>query len=113
MHEAFKALGDPHRLEIVRLALAEPRHVQALADALGISQPAISRHVAILQRAGLVKVTRVGRCTEVAPPESPSPIARSLLRLIGGQPPADGGTGPAAPRAPRHAVREEIEDYLL
>lgn len=53
----FEALGDPNRRRIVELLSAggaAGRSVQELADALPISRPAVSRHLRVLRRAGLV-----------------------------------------------------------
>ncbi len=51
----FAALADPTRRAIlVRLARGET-HVSALARPFDISAPAISRHLRVLERAGLIE----------------------------------------------------------
>ena len=50
----LNALGDPQRREILRLLGASELPVQAIADALPISRPAVSRHLRLLKEAGLV-----------------------------------------------------------
>jgi DNA-binding transcriptional ArsR family regulator len=50
----FEALGDPNRRAIVELLRGGDRSVQALADELPISRPAVSRHLRLLKEAGLV-----------------------------------------------------------
>ena len=52
--DPFDALGDPNRRAIVELLGAGERSVQEIADALPISRPAVSRHLLLLKRAGLV-----------------------------------------------------------
>src|SRR5262245_26481047 len=52
--DPFEALGDPTRREILRLLGTGGRPVQAIADALPISRPAVSRHLRLLKQAGLV-----------------------------------------------------------
>ena len=52
--DPFAALGDPNRRRIVELLSSEPRTVGALADAMPISRPAVSRHLRLLKDAGLV-----------------------------------------------------------
>jgi DNA-binding transcriptional ArsR family regulator len=52
--DPFDALGDPNRRAIVELLGFDRRSVQELADALPISRPAVSRHLRVLRRAGLV-----------------------------------------------------------
>jgi DNA-binding transcriptional ArsR family regulator len=52
--DPFDALGDPNRRAIVELLGDAERSVQELADLLPISRPAVSRHLRLLKRAGLV-----------------------------------------------------------
>jgi DNA-binding transcriptional ArsR family regulator len=52
--DPFEALGNPQRRAIVRLLAHRQRSVQELADELPISRPAVSRHLKVLTRAGLV-----------------------------------------------------------
>jgi DNA-binding transcriptional ArsR family regulator len=51
---ALDALGNPLRREILRQLARSPVSVGALAAEFTVSRPAISRHLAVLQRAGLV-----------------------------------------------------------
>lgn len=67
--EIFAALADPARLAIVeRLARGEASAGE-LGAPLPISQPAVSRHIAVLERAGLVtrRVDRQRRMFRLAP----------------------------------------------
>jgi DNA-binding transcriptional ArsR family regulator len=52
--DPFDALGDPNRRAIVELLGSGERSVQEIADVLPISRPAVSRHLRLLKRAGLV-----------------------------------------------------------
>ncbi|MDJ0791992.1 MAG: metalloregulator ArsR/SmtB family transcription factor [Acidimicrobiia bacterium] len=52
--DAFNALADPIRRNIVALLHDGERSVQELADALPVSRPAVSRHLRLLKDAGLV-----------------------------------------------------------
>ena len=52
--DPFDALGDPNRRAIVELLGTGERSVQEIADVLPISRPAVSRHLRLLKRAGLV-----------------------------------------------------------
>ncbi|MDG6077916.1 metalloregulator ArsR/SmtB family transcription factor [Erythrobacter litoralis] len=56
----FRALADPTRLRILRLLGAMEMAVGELAQALGQSQPRVSRHVGILCEAGLAERRREG-----------------------------------------------------
>lgn len=58
--DPFDALGNPYRREIVELLARKPRSVQEIADRLPISRPAVSRHLSVLNRAGLVSDEQVG-----------------------------------------------------
>ena len=58
--DAFSALGDPHRRQILALLAESPRSVGALADDVPISRPAVSRHLRLLKEAGLVEESAEG-----------------------------------------------------
>lgn len=57
----FGALADPTRRGIVATLAAQPRTIAALAEPLPMSLVAVSKHVTVLARAGLLTRTRVGR----------------------------------------------------
>jgi DNA-binding transcriptional ArsR family regulator len=61
LDRTFAALADPTRRQIVAALAAGPRTVGALADPLPMSLVAVSKHIAVLERAGLVSRTRQGR----------------------------------------------------
>lgn len=52
---AFAALSDPHRRRAVELLSERPRRAGELADAIGLSAPAMSRHLKSLKASGLVE----------------------------------------------------------
>jgi ArsR family transcriptional regulator len=56
----FKALGDETRLRIVALLSHGELCVCHLEEALGLSQPKVSRHLAILRMTGIVEHRREG-----------------------------------------------------
>jgi DNA-binding transcriptional ArsR family regulator len=61
LDRTFGALADPTRRKILeRLSRGDAR-VTELAEPFSMSLPAISRHVAVLERAGLLKRRRAGR----------------------------------------------------
>lgn len=60
----FKALSDPTRRAMFeRLCREGERTVGALTAQSGISQPAVSKHLALLKAAGLVRDRHAGRQT--------------------------------------------------
>ena len=58
--DAFEALADPNRREILRLLGERERAVNELASELPISRPAVSRHLRLLTRTGFVLEERRG-----------------------------------------------------
>jgi DNA-binding transcriptional ArsR family regulator len=52
----WAALLDPHRRRALALLRERPRAVGELVGALGLSQPATSKHLRVLREAGLVRV---------------------------------------------------------
>ena len=57
----FSALADATRRDIVRRAIAGDEGVAELADHYPMSFAAVQKHVAVLERAGLVTKRRIGR----------------------------------------------------
>jgi DNA-binding transcriptional ArsR family regulator len=73
----FRALGDPTRRALYeRLASGGELTVHALTAEAGVSQPAVSKHLAVLKAAGLVRDRREGRETHYsAEPRALAPLA--------------------------------------
>jgi DNA-binding transcriptional ArsR family regulator len=59
--ELFHALADPTRRDILRRCIADEPSVSRLAQAYPMSFAAVQKHVAVLERAGLVTKERRGR----------------------------------------------------
>ena len=59
--EVLKTLANPKRLEIIHLLAEGPHEVSRLAEELGISQPNVSQHLALMRSAGVVEAERDGR----------------------------------------------------
>src|SRR5439155_16221851 len=74
--ELFKALADPTRRAIFeRLVRDGEQTVRALTDGAGVSQPAVSKHLAVLKLAGLVRDRPEGRVVHYrAEPRGLSPL---------------------------------------
>jgi len=58
--KVMKALSDPNRVKIVKLLQQKVMFVCELQSALGISQPSVSKHLKILEEAGLVDYQKDG-----------------------------------------------------
>ncbi len=74
--ELFSTLADPTRRAIFeRLSRDGEQTVRALTDRAGVSQPAVSKHLAVLKLAGLVHDRRQGRQTHYsARPQALMPL---------------------------------------
>lgn len=51
---AFGALSDASRREMIRLLVQKPRRAGELAECINMSPQALSRHLRVLRKAGLV-----------------------------------------------------------
>jgi len=72
----FKTLADPTRRAIFeRLCRTGEQTVWMLTDEARVSQPAVSKHLSVLKRAGLVRERREGRQTHYsAQPQGLKPL---------------------------------------
>jgi DNA-binding transcriptional ArsR family regulator len=75
----FRALADGTRRDIVRRAIGGQEGVAELADHYLMSFAAVQKHVAILERAGLVTKERIGRRKVVRTNVEGLRVARRLL----------------------------------
>ena len=57
----FAALADPTRRRMLERLAKGPRSISDVGVGFAISQPALSKHVKVLERSGLVKRTIAGR----------------------------------------------------
>jgi DNA-binding transcriptional ArsR family regulator len=67
----FAALADPTRRAILARLIAGERSVTELAEPFDMSLPAVSKHLQVLERAGLIARTREAqfrRCSIAAAP---------------------------------------------
>ena len=75
----FGALADATRRDIVRRAIVGEEGVAELAEHYPMSFAAVQKHVAILERAGLVSKQRVGRRKVVRTSHTGIRAAQNLL----------------------------------
>ncbi len=59
--DAFNAIAEPRRREIIALLARGERTVNDIAGALDLTQPQTSKHLAVLKAVGLVRVRGAGR----------------------------------------------------
>lgn len=59
--DAFNAVAEPRRREILNCLALQERAVGEIADQLNLAQPSVSKHLRVLQSVGLVRARREGR----------------------------------------------------
>jgi DNA-binding transcriptional ArsR family regulator len=74
----LKALADDTRFQIIDLLLAHDLCVGALAGRMGVSKAAVSQHLQVLRKTGLVRGEKRGYWTHYS-------VDRSVIRHIGGE----------------------------
>jgi DNA-binding transcriptional ArsR family regulator len=55
LDSTFEALAEPSRRGVIELLRKKPRRAGELADELGLSRPAMSRHLRVLRTSGLIE----------------------------------------------------------
>jgi DNA-binding transcriptional ArsR family regulator len=59
--DAFNAVAEPRRREILLFLAPHERPVGDIVVALRLGQPSVSKHLGVLRRTGLVRTRRSGR----------------------------------------------------
>ena len=59
--DAFNAVAEPRRRDILNFLALQERPVGDIVDSLGLEQPSVSKHLRVLREVGLVNVRRDGR----------------------------------------------------
>ena len=104
--QTLEAITEPSRRRILERLLEGEQSVNALVAELGLAQPAVSKHLRVLRRAGLVTVRQDGPrrlySLRVAPlielDEWLEPYRRTWSDRVSGPP---RGSAPGQPRAAR------------
>jgi ArsR family transcriptional regulator len=78
----FRALADRTRLRLLNLMGDNEVCVCFLVEALGMSQPKISRHLAYLRRAGIVAARREGKWMHYRLRKPTEPHAAAVLDTV-------------------------------
>jgi DNA-binding transcriptional ArsR family regulator len=80
--EIFAALADPTRREVISALAREPSLTASrLAGELPVTRQAVSKHLAALDRAGLVRASRAGRETRYE--LTPAPLGDAMEWMAG------------------------------
>lgn len=84
--DVFDALADATRRQVLRnLAERGPQTPTELADHLPVSRQAVSKHLDVLGRAGLVSSARAGRETRFTFQPEPLTDAADWMADVGGK----------------------------
>lgn len=75
----MKALSDPSRVKAVKMLQQKPMCVCEIQAALGLAQPTVSRHLKVLEEAGLVDSSKDGLWVNYSLSAGGSPYAATLL----------------------------------
>jgi DNA-binding transcriptional ArsR family regulator len=82
----FAALGDETRLSLVgALAKGPPQSISALAQGSALTRQAITKHLRVLERAGIARSIRAGRENLFEFRPAPLNEAQSYLARVSGQ----------------------------
>jgi ArsR family transcriptional regulator, zinc-responsive transcriptional repressor len=80
--EMCKALADMHRLLLLYATADQPCSVSELVERVGLSQPAVSRHLRIMRESGVLSAERHGKSMHYFPTDPRIVQAMDLLRSI-------------------------------
>ena len=80
--EVLKTLASPRRLEILHRLAESPCEVGRLAQDIGVSQPNVSQHLAVLRSAGIVEAERDGREVRYRLADPDVVVACALMRGV-------------------------------
>ena len=79
----FSALGDETRLALVsKLSDGRPRSIMHLTKGLGLSRQGVTKHLRVLESAGLVKSQKQGRESRFTLAPEPVRTARNYLQQV-------------------------------
>ena len=81
----FAALSDPTRRAVIGRLAQEPASASRLAGELPVSRQAVAKHLAALDRAGLVAARREGRETRYTLDPAPLGEAMAWMASVGAQ----------------------------
>jgi DNA-binding transcriptional ArsR family regulator len=81
LYPLLKALADETRLQILALLREREMYAQEIVERLGLSQPAVSRHLRLMAAAGLLKVRPEGGAKHYLPDREV--LARMVAELEG------------------------------
>jgi DNA-binding transcriptional ArsR family regulator len=79
----LKMVSDPTRLQVVMMLSDGEKHVGALCEVLGQSQPAVSHHLALLRHGSIIAPRRQGKNNFYGLTETGEKLASIVKTVIG------------------------------
>jgi ArsR family transcriptional regulator len=83
LERVFRALGDGTRLRILALLGAGETCVCHIHEGLRLPQPKVSRHLAYLRRAGLVRTRKQGQWVHYRLADHADAVVRTVVATVG------------------------------
>jgi ArsR family transcriptional regulator len=80
--KVMKALADGNRVKIIKMLQVRELCVCELRAGLGLAQPSVSKHLRILEEAGLVESRKEGPWVNYRLPEAPDSIYAGQMQGI-------------------------------
>ena len=78
----LKQVSDPTRLQLVLMLAGGEKHVGALCEELGLGQPAVSHHLALLRHGSIIAPRRVGKNNFYGLTETGEELARVVKSIM-------------------------------
>jgi DNA-binding transcriptional ArsR family regulator len=79
----LKQVSDPTRLQVILMLSEGEKHVGALCESLGQSQPAVSHHLALLRHGSIIAPRRQGKNNFYGLTEAGEQLASIVKTVIG------------------------------
>lgn len=78
----LKQVSDATRLQVILILSGGEKHVGALCDELGQSQPAVSHHLALLRHGSLISPRRQGKNNFYSLTETGEELAKVVKSIV-------------------------------
>jgi DNA-binding transcriptional ArsR family regulator len=78
----LKALGDENRLKIILMLGGTELCVCHIVEGLELAPSTVSKHLSILEQAGLIETRKKGRWVHCRLPQNPLPEVKSALKWL-------------------------------
>jgi DNA-binding transcriptional ArsR family regulator len=79
----LKQVSDPTRLQVILMLSEGEKHVGALCESLGQSQPAVSHHLALLRHGSIIAPRRQGKNNFYALTEAGEQLVSVVKTIMG------------------------------